>query len=367
MNRVDVMDTTLRDGSYAVDFAFTGEDTATICGELEAAGFRYIEIGHGLGLRASESGHGRARATDEDYLRAARGALHHAAFGMFCIPRIARLDDVDLAADEGAGFIRIGTDVTATAESQPYIHRAKRRGMLVTANLMKSYAVPARRFADAVRRSADYGADVVYLVDSAGCMSPEDVAAYFAAVRDVSDVPMGFHGHDNLGMAVYNSLRMADDGAILVDASLQGLGRSAGNAVTEILVAALQKRGYATGIDLLRTLHVGYTHVRPHLRRHGITPLDVVTGYAGFHSSFLPKVLQAAERHRLDPAQLIIELCKVDQVEVKDETLLSVATRLGNDATVLADRVPGFGGRPGDAPRAGSGVDASLPVAAPPA
>lgn len=337
MNRVDVMDTTLRDGSYAVDFSFTGADTAAICRGLQAAGFRYIEIGHGLGLRAGENGLGVAAATDEEYLRAAREVLTDAAFGMFCIPNVARLCDVDMAADHGSGFIRIGTDVTKVTDSRAYVQLAKRRGMLVTANLMKSYAVSPARFAEAARESESYGADIVYLVDSAGCMSPEEVISYFDALREVSDIAVGFHGHNNLGMAIYNSLRMVDAGAMLVDASLQGLGRSAGNAVTEILIAALQKRGYPTSIDLLQTLYVGYTHVRPLLRSRGVLPLDVVTGYAGFHSSFLPKVLQAAERHRVEPARLIIELCKVDQVEVEEEVLQRIASRMRDELNVSTE------------------------------
>jgi 4-hydroxy-2-oxovalerate aldolase len=328
MTGVNVLETTLRDGNYAIDFGFTGADTATICRELEAAGFRYIEIGHGLGLRASERGFGRAAATDEEYLRAARKALTRAAFGMFCIPGIAWVEDVDLAADQGAGFIRIGTEVTGVADSHAYIQRAKQRGLLVTANLMKSYAVGPKEFACAVRQSESYGTDIVYLVDSAGCMFPEEIVDYVDAVREISAVPLGFHGHDNLGMAVYNSLRMADLGAVVVDSSLQGLGRSAGNAITEVLVAALQRRGHATQIDLLRTLEAGEMYVRPILPERGIQPLDVVAGYAGFHSSFLPKILRVAGRYEIAPALLIIELCKVTQMEAEDELLQNLARRI---------------------------------------
>ncbi len=328
MKRITVLDNTLRDGSYAVDFGFTATDTATICTALERAGVRYIEVGHGVGLGATARGPHPARATDEEYLRAARSALTSSYLGMFCIPGTARVDDIDRAADHGLDFIRIGTDVTRVAESQSYVARARQRGLFTTANLMKSYAVPPARFAEAAAQSEDFGADVVYLVDSAGSMFPEDVMAYVEALRQRSQIRFGFHGHDNLGLAVYNSLFAADHGASFVDASLQGLGRSAGNAAIEVLVAALDKRGYDTGIDVLRLLTTAGDCSCPLLGRPMVTPLDVVSGYAGFHTSFLPKVLAAADRYALDPAQLILQLCDIDRLSATDEAIQRAANRL---------------------------------------
>jgi 4-hydroxy-2-oxovalerate aldolase len=340
MKRINVLDNTLRDGSYAVDFRFTAADTARICTELERVGVRYIEVGHGLGLGATGRGFFPAAASDEEYLRAARSALTSARFGMFCIPSIACLDDIDLAVDHGMDFIRVGTDVTTVAEIRRYVERAKQRGLLTTANLMKSYAVPAERFAEAGALAESFGADVVYLVDSAGCMFPEDVRAYLGALRERSQVPFGFHGHDNLGMAVYNSVFSADQGASFVDGSLQGLGRRPGNAATELLVASLEKRGYDTGIDMLRLLRSGEESTRPLLGPAGIVALDVVSGYAGFHSSFLPKVLVAAEEYAVDPALLIIELCEIDRCDVRDEDLRCVASRVRERAEPLSPSLP---------------------------
>ena len=333
MKRIHVLDNTLRDGSYAVDFSFTATDTATICTALERSGVRYIEVGHGGGLGATARSPYPARATDEEYVRAARSAVRSSYIGMFCIPGTAQVDDIDLAADHGLDFIRIGTDVTRVAESRRYVERAKRRGLFTTANLMKSYAVPPKRFAEAAAQSEDFGVDVVYLVDSAGSMFPEEVMDYVDALRQRSQIHFGFHGHDNLGLAVYNSLFAADHGASFVDASLQGLGRSSGNAATELLVAALDKRGYETGIDVLRLLKAAGECSCPLLGQPTFTPLDVVSGYAGFHTNFLPKVLVAADEYGLDPARLIIELCDIDRLSVTDEAMERVVTRLRDAAS----------------------------------
>lgn len=329
MTDVEILETTLRDGSYAVNHSFTAADTETICRALDRAGFRFIEVGHGLGLGASERGGGRAAATDEAYLEAAQRAVTHARFGVPCVPGIGRIEAVQMAADRGMGFIRICSDVHRVEESAAYIRAAKRCGLFVTANHMKSYTVPPREFAEVVRKSVGYGADLVYIVDSAGCMTPEELVEYVRAIREVTDIPLGFHGHNNLGLAVANSLRMVDEGVLFVDGSLQGLGRGAGNAVTEMLLAALQKRGQALHIDLLTTLALGAEHMRPFCAgREIVDPLDIVAGYAGFHSSFLPKVMAAAGRNGVDPARMIIELCKVDRVNADDAVLERVALQM---------------------------------------
>ncbi len=106
-----ILDCTLRDGSYAINFQFTAFDTAQIVGELDRVGIELIEVGHGVGLNASNRGYGEAAETDEDYLKAAVPRAKPGRVGVFCIPGVARLDDVDMAADCGAGFLRIGTNV----------------------------------------------------------------------------------------------------------------------------------------------------------------------------------------------------------------------------------------------------------------
>ncbi len=325
MQQLTVLDNTLRDGSYAIGFSFTATQTSALCRDLEHAGVSMIEIGHGAGVGATAKGLNPAAASDPEYLRAAAGALECAAFGVFCIPGVAELDDVQRAIDEGIGFLRVGTDVTRVAESRPFIDLAKRHGVFTTANLMKSYAVPPEEFAAAAALSASFGADVVYLVDSAGTLFPEDVRTYLEALQARSSVSFGFHGHDNLGVANYNTLLSADLGATLVDGSLQGLGRSAGNAATELIVVSLEKRGYDTGIDGLQLLRAGEVHARPLLGPGGFESVDVVSGLAGFHSNFLPKVLEAADRYGVEPEHLIVDLCEVDRCSVQDDDLRRIA------------------------------------------
>lgn len=332
--KVTILETTLRDGSYTINFGFTASDTEIICRELEEAGLEFIEVGHGVGLGASTAGYGEAVQTDEEYMQAAQRALTKAKYGMFCIPGIATLSDIDLAHRNGMGFIRIGTNVTHVAESEEFIKKAKKLGMFVAANYMKSYALSPEEFAKQVKVSEKCGADMVYIVDSAGGMFADDLYNYYTAIRKISDIPLGFHGHDNLGLAIANSIAAADMGIQFIDATLQGLGRSAGNASIEALVAALFKRGYTMPINMMRLFEIGQKYVHMLLQTKGRMPLDIVSGYAEFHSSYMPHIQKYAAKYSVDPALLIIEICKIDRVEINLEALDQIARRLQKEGKV---------------------------------
>jgi 4-hydroxy 2-oxovalerate aldolase/long-chain acyl-CoA synthetase len=325
---VEILDTTLRDGSYAIDFQFTAEDTALVASALESAGIGLVEVAHGLGLGAARAGKGDQADTDEAYLRAAASVLTRARFGAFFIPGIGKEDDLRLAADCGVHFVRVGTNVTEVAQAEPYVKLAKALGFTVFSNLMKSYAVSPAGFAQCARLAESFGADIVCLVDSAGGMLPEDIREYVTAARQVSSVRLGFHGHDNLAMAVANALAAYDAGAEILDTSLQGLGRSEGNVMTEVLAAVLQRRGLLTHINVNGLLDISEAFIRPLLRSKGRSGLGITSGRARFHSSFLGGVLRAAAQCGVDPRDLILELGEREQVNAPPDLLQQIASEL---------------------------------------
>ena len=325
---VDIMEVTLRDGSYVVGFKFTAHDTALIASTLDRVGFRWIEIGHGLGMHASSTGKGEAGASDEEYLAAAAEAITHAEWGVFLIPGIGRATDIKLAAQYKASFLRVGCDITDMDAAEPYVRLAKDEGLFVSFNAMKSYAVSAGDFGRFAAKAQSWGTDIVCLVDSAGCMYPAEVRGYLQAARIESDVALGFHGHDNLSLAMANTLQAVECGAVLVDSSLQGMGRSAGNAVTEILVAVLQKQGLVQHVDLNAAMDAGQQLIAPRNGSRAIDPLAVTAGYARFHSSFMPKVETYARRYGLDVRDLIVLLCKESQVDAPDALLDRLSKQL---------------------------------------
>ncbi len=326
---ITILDCTLRDGSYAIDYQFTAEDTSIIAASLEQAGLELIEVGHGLGLNASNSGKGVAAATDEEYLEATSKALKKAQFGMFFIPGIGREEDLKLAAKYGMGFVRIGTNITEVDESEKYVELAKSLGMKVSANLMKSYALPPAGFLKEAQKSERFGADILVVVDSAGGMLPQDILDYVAILKNNTGLPIGYHGHNNLGLAIYNTLEAIKAGATVVDTSLRGMGRSAGNAQTEILVLLLDKLGYSTGINVYKAMDIAENILKPLMRsEQGIDSIGATSGYAQFHSSFLTTIYKVAQRHQIDPRELIVRVSEIDRVQVSEELAEEIAAEL---------------------------------------
>lgn len=333
-----LLETTLRDGSYVIDFKFSAGDTAVICRELERVGFDLIEIGHGIGLGASDAGHGKASETDEAYMRAAAATLSRAKWGMFCIPGIATLEHIDLGVSHGMSFVRVGTNASDAARGQPFIERAKAKGLFVAANFMKSYAMPPKEFGETAAMAQRYGADVVYVVDSAGGMLPADMESYIRAIQDVCDVPIGFHGHDNLGLSVANSLRAAELGAVIIDTSLQGMGRSAGNTPTEIFLLVLDRAGMRLGIDPLAVMDIGETYIRPLLSRVGYDSVDVISGFAQFHTSYMGLISEYSAKYQVDPRRLIKALCERDRVNAPRALVEQLARELHDESGVFTAR-----------------------------
>ena len=328
------MDVTLRDGSYVNRFQFSCAEQKIITSALEKVGYEYIEIGHGMGLGASTPQNGIALQTDREYLETAQKFLKKAKYGMFCIPGVASLEDVDMAAQYGVQFLRIGTNVDQVEKSKEYIERAKKYGICVMTNYMKSYAVSPEFFARQVQKSVSYGADVVYVVDSAGSMMPEEIEKIYYKVRQVSNVTLGFHGHDNLGLAMANSIKAADLGFEFIDCSLQGMGRSSGNTSTELFTICANKRGYSVDIDIMKLLEISKKYVYPMMKR--LEPLDVMCGATGFHTSYLGSIHKVAGTYGVNPLLLMEKYTQIDQLNVDEKKLEEIAKELPEDAESMS-------------------------------
>lgn len=341
-----IMDVTCRDGSYVSNFQMSTSTERGICQGLEKLGYEYVEIGHGMGVGAGRNISRKALHSDLEYLRCAKDSLSKIKYGVFCIPGIATLDDVKLAAAEGCSFIRIGCNVEDVDKSELYIREARNLGMHVASNYMKSYASTIGEFQNAVRKSESWGSELVYIVDSAGGMLPSDVERYYGAIKDISSIKIGFHGHNNIGMALQNSIHAVNLGIDFIDCSLQGLGRSAGNTSLEYFTICLQKMGYDLGINEIELMLFSKKYVYPLVKQRGINPIDVECGISGFHSSYLQTIHEISAQYEINPLLLIKEYSAIDQVNMNREKAEEIARKLPKDVEsgTLVDFENYFGG-----------------------
>jgi len=308
-----LLDCTLRDGSYLIDYHFTAEDTYIIASALSAAGIERIEVGHGLGLDAQTKGKGRAANSDTEYIESAVAAAKGASkIGAFFIPGIGQTDSIRRAADAGLNFIRVGTNIDELDQAAEALRIAKSLGLETWSNLMKSYVLPPSEFAERCAMAENFGADVVALVDSAGGMTPDEVQDYARAARVRVRIPIGFHGHNNLQLAVANCLAGAAAGISFFDASLRGMGRSAGNAPLEVLASLFAREGFDAGrVDWQRLIALADRLVAPMMPRDtGLLPIELASGLAYFHSSFQKIIDESSSRNSVPSYATILKIGK---------------------------------------------------------
>ncbi len=324
-----LLDCTIRDGSYAIDFKFTEADTALIASQLDAAGIGWIEVGHGVGLGASEAGKGRAASHDLDVITRTREQVREARIGAFFIPGIGRPQDLRDAASAGLDFVRLGYDADAIEQVLPSLEIAREAGLEVFVNFMKSYGITPAEFARGAAMAEEAGAIGTYVVDSAGGMLPAEVSAYISAARAESAIPLGFHGHNNLHLAVANSLAAFEAGAEFIDTSVYGIGRSSGNVPTEVMAAVFSLMGIDCGVDPLAIIDLAEAYLTPlaeHLHPHDM--IAVSLGLGRFHSSFLPAALAAAEAADVNPFRLIVALGRNDVMRMTEADLEAAVAAL---------------------------------------
>jgi len=331
MKTIRIIDVTLRDGMHAVSHQLTPEQMAQIAVGLDKAGVGTIEVGHGDGLGGSSLQYGFARATDKEYLAATSKSVKNAKIDVLLIPGIGTIEDLEEAMEYGIKTVRVATHVTEADVGAQHIDFAKKHGLEAIGFLMMSHMAPPEKIAEQAKLFESYGADVVYVTDSAGAMVPKEVKARITAVREAISLPIGFHAHNNLGLAVGNTLAAIEAGATVVDGTVRGLGAGAGNTQLEVLVAVLKRLGYETGIDLYSIMDVGEQLVDPILQRPQIiSNAALAIGYAGAYGSFLLHAQRAAEKFGVDARDILIEMGRRKTVGGQEDLIIDVAIDLAN-------------------------------------
>ncbi|MDR1560553.1 MAG: 4-hydroxy-2-oxovalerate aldolase [Clostridiales bacterium] len=326
---IRLVDTTLRDGSHALRHRYTPEQAAAIAGGLDQCGVSLIEISHGDGLGGSSYTYGFSEYDAFDLIKAASDAAPRTDIAVLLLPGIGTIEDLEKARDCGARAVRVATHVTEADVSAQHIAAAKKMGLRAVGFLMMCHMAEPERIAEEAAKMESYGADYINLADSAGYMLPEDVAERVNAVRSAVKIPVGFHAHNNLGLAIANSLAAVQAGAEYLDGTLRGLGAGAGNAQIEVLAAVLKRIGYETGSDFYRLMDIAETLVTPLTQRPQVIDNgSLMLGYAGVYSSFLLHVYNAAEKYGLDPRDILEELGRRKMVGGQEDMIIDVAWQL---------------------------------------
>lgn len=333
MRELLVTDITLRDGNHAVAHQLTAHQFEVYAEAAEAAGMPIVEVGHGNGVGASSMQVGESLLSDTEMLEVVRAKLKHSRLGIHVIPGFATINkDLRPAIEAGVDVIRVASHCTEADITERHITFAREQGKEVYGVLMMSHMASKEVLLEEARKMELYGAEGVVLMDSAGAYLPMDVRDKISLLAEELTIPVGFHAHNNMGMAVANSLTAVESGAYIVDGASRGFGAGAGNAQLEALVAVLARYGYTTHIDLYGALDAGDVAERELLE---VVPYakstSIVSGMAGVFSAFAKPVDRISKEYGVDARDVFFELGRRGIVAGQEDIIIEVAQKLAEE------------------------------------
>ena len=328
-SRLTIVDVTLRDGSHSMKHQFTEKQVRKTARGLDQSGIPYFEIAHGDGLGGSSLQYGFSGIDELKLIEAAKEECERAKISVLLLPGIGVKEDLEDAVQVGADMVRVATHIAEADVAQQHIELGRHLGLKTVGFLMMSHMAPTKTLVEQAKLFESYGAEVVYVVDSAGALLPFEVAEKITALRNELSIHIGFHGHNNLSMAMANTIAAVEAGATYIDGSLRALGAGSGNTQTEVLVAVLDRYGYETGVQLYDVMDVANDVVASYMPRpQEITGGSLILGYSGVYSSFLLHAHTAAERFNVDERDILVELGKRQAVGGQEDLIMEVAAEL---------------------------------------
>ena len=328
---VRMTDTSLRDGSHHKRHQFTKDEVGAIVAALDAAGVPVIEVTHGDGLGGSSFNYGFSKTPEQELIKLAAETAKEAKIAFLMLPGVGTKEDIKEAQNNGGSICRIATHCTEADVSIQHFGLARELGLETVGFLMMSHTIPPEKLAAQARIMADAGCQCVYVVDSAGALVLEGVSDRVAAlVAELGDdAQVGFHGHENLGLGVANSVEAVRAGAKQIDGSCRRFGAGAGNAPVEALIGVFDKIGVKTGIDFFDIADAAEEVVAPAMPAECLLDRNaLIMGYSGVYSSFLKHAVRQSERYGVPAHQLLHRAGQRKLIGGQEDQLIDIALEI---------------------------------------
>lgn len=337
-NKLIISDVSLRDGNHAVKHKINNDVIKNYCIEAEKINVQIIEVGHGNGLGASSLSIGRSSISDEQALKIARKNLKKTKLSIHSIPGFSRIDNLKMAIDCGVDIFRIGTNSTEIDTLYSQIEFCQKKNLETWGVLMMAHLVYNKNkdYLKQIKLLVDLGIKTIVIMDSAGIFLPNDIASIFTNIKKKFNINLGFHGHNNFGCAVWNSVIAYKYGANIIDASIKGFGAGAGNTQLDVLITVLEKLNIKTDvqIDNLYNLAKKFPTL---LKKNKIDyknpfsePKNIMSANYGLFSGFASKVDYYSEKFKLNDVEAFRSIGKKRLVAGQEDLIFNILLNLKN-------------------------------------
>lgn len=325
-----IVDCTIRDGGNQNNWNFQDQDLFSIVENLDASGIDIIEVGYVGGSGSNKSnGLGKSAFLSNAFLRSLPKP-RNSRLAVMVVPSVCPMGILADIDRQLVSVVRVAAYPHDLEKALSYIHYLKNLGFQICLNLMAaSYATP-KEIAAFAKRAETSEVDVFYIADSFGSMTPDGVEERIRAIKQESGCHVGFHGHNNLGLAAVNGLKAIESGATYVDTSLCGMARGAGNLPTEQFIGALlhwNKFGAAYRLEpVLEAAEYVLQNILKQPMR--ISSPEIICGVSNLHYYYYDLIIDQCEKHRLHPLEVAKSLGNLQPRSVETSFIESVIERL---------------------------------------
>lgn len=340
--KIIISDVTLRDGNHAVNHSINSNVIKKYCLLAEESGVNILEVGHGNGLGASSLSIGRSAISDEKILKTARSYLKKTKLSVHSIPGFSRIDDLKMANDCGVDIIRIGTNSTEIDTIFSQVEFCKKNKIEYWSVLMMAHLVYDKKktYLKKIQYLYNLGVRTVVIMDSAGVFLPNDISSIIKNIKKKFNIKLGFHGHNNFGSAVWNSIIAFESGADIIDLSIKGFGAGAGNAQMDVFLTVLDRLGYKNKIKLDKIYKIAKKFPMI-LKKEKIIysnpfsePKNIMSANYGLFSGFASKVDYYSNKFKLDDVESFKAIGKKRLVAGQEDLIFNVLFNLKNNSKV---------------------------------
>ncbi|WP_372922297.1 aldolase catalytic domain-containing protein [Roseovarius sp.] len=314
--RTTLLDCTLRDGGYYNAWDFSSELITDYLAAMKAAQVDVVELG--FRFLGNQGFKGACAYTTDDFLRGLTvpEGLEVAVMANgadLCGPmgREAALERLfpEAAAHTPVSIARFACHYHELPDVLPATSWLVDRGYRVGVNLMQIADRTEQEIRELGAMANEWPLEVLYFADSMGGMTPEDVVRIVGLLREHWQGAIGIHTHDNMGLALANTLRAQAEGVSWLDATVTGMGRGPGNARTEEL--AIEAEGFRDRrADLVPLMTLIRRHFAP-MKAHfgwGTNPYYYLAGKYGIHPTYIQEMLGDARYDEEDILAVIEHL-----------------------------------------------------------